>query len=377
MSLRKKLLFLPAGGLLLAAVAVFLLGRFQVISIPGLPGAKTAAAADESGEDAKESKKSDKKKGEEEEEVIAVPVELARAEPRQISAYHRASSFVEADRQVELVSKAQGRVQKLNVEEGNWVAKGDILAELENGKERIRLRQAELKLDDQTRELKRRETLLEQNLITREEFDATRSAWELADTEKALAEIALEETLIRSPFDGQVTERRIVPGQHINLSEPVFTLVDFEPLRVRIHLPEVVARKVRAGDRVEVVLEALEAPVPAVVEMVAPVVDPTTSTVKLTLLLEGEAKGVRVGSFVKVRITTDTHLEALAIPKIALVEEGGLRSVFIAEADTVRKVEVKTGLNDDRYFEVLEGIEPGACVPSDREGCARAPASKC
>ena len=92
--------------------------------------------------------------------------------------------------------------------------------------------------------------------------------------------LPFEETLIRAPFDGQVTDRRIVPGQHNNVSEPLFTLVDFEPLRVRIHLPEVVARKVRPGDEVEVVVEALTDPVDAVVERISPVVDPTTSTVK-------------------------------------------------------------------------------------------------
>ena len=56
---------------------------------------------------------------------------------------------------------------------------------------------------------------------------------------------------------------------------------------------------------------------------------------------------MRVGGFVKVRITTDTHNDALAVPKTALVEEGGLRSVFVAEADTVRKVEINTGLYDE------------------------------
>jgi RND family efflux transporter MFP subunit len=181
----------------------------------------------------------------------------------------------------------------------------------------------------------------------------------------------VEDTLIRAPFDGQVADRKIVPGQHLNVSEPLLTLVDFEPLRVRIHLPEGVARKIKSGEQVQLDVEALDKPVPAVVERIAPVVDPGTSTVRLTLLVRDRASELKVGGFVKARIVTDTQNRALAIPKLALVEEGGLRSVFLAEADSVRKVEVHTGLWDDTHVEILDGLESGAYVVSLGQGGLR------
>jgi RND family efflux transporter MFP subunit len=367
----KKLVLFPLLGIVVVAVAVFLLGRFGVLDLPWIPGSPAAQAAEASDDDAGAGADSTSQDGEEEEEIVPVPVELARAEPRRISAFYRAASFVEADRHVDLVAKMQGRVQKVNVEEGDWVRKGDVLVELENARERIQLRQAELKEHDQRRELARRETLLEKSLITQDEFEDTRSLVDLAAADRELAGIRVEETLVRAPFDGQVTDRKIVPGQHINLNEAVLTLVDFRPLRVRIHLPEVVARKVAPGDEVHVVAEALDEPVAAVVERISPVVDPTTSTVRLTLLVEDGFEGLRVGGFVKVRITTDTHTEALSVPKLALVEEGGLRSVFLAEADTVRKVEIRTGLYDETHVEILDGVEEGAFVVSLGQGGLR------
>jgi len=78
-----------------------------------------------------------------------------------------------------------------------------------------------------------------------------------------------------------------------------------------------------------------------------------------------------VGGFVKVRITTDQHHDALAIPKLALVEEGALRSVFVAEADTVRKVEIETGLHDESHVEVLTGLAEGVCVVTMGQGGLR------
>ena len=363
---KKRFLFIPLVGVVVLALAVFLLGRAGVIDVPWGPGSEALASDGSEDGDGKE-----KDGDEDEEEVIPVPVELAKAERRAISAFYRASSFVEADRHVELVAKTTGRVRKVNFEEGDWVRAGDVLAELENERERVSLRREKLKVEDQQRQLERNETLLAQSLITQEEFDDARSAFDLAEAERDLSAIALEETIIRAPFDGQVTDRKIVPGQHVNQSEALFTLVDMEQLRVRIHLPEVVARKVSAGDQVQILVEAVPDPVLALVERVAPIVDPTTSTVRLTLRLRDEDADLRVGGFVKVRIVTDTQMEALAVPKLALVEEGGLRSVFLAESDSVRKVEVRTGLYDDSHIEILDGLEEGAHVVSLGQGGLR------
>lgn len=374
---RKRLLAAAIGATLLL-LAVFLLSHFDVIQIPGLARAEGGAVADSTGsgdsdnESKKDGKKKGKKKGKDDEpEEVPVPVELARAEKRSLAAYYRASSVLEADRHVELVAKVAGRVQRVLVEEGDWVKAGQILAELENDRERVQVRQAELKVEEQSRELERRRALVEKQLVTQEDFESSRGTHDLAATEHDLAKISLDETILRAPFNGQVTERRIVPGQFVNSSAVLLTLVDFEPLRVRIHLPETIARRVSPGDEVLVSVDALEESLPAIVERVAPVVDPSTSTVRLTLLMKGGRGEALVGGFVKVRITTDTKNEALAVPKLALVEEGGLRSVFVAEGDSARKVEVRTGLSDEDAVEVLDGLREGALVVTMGQGGLR------
>jgi membrane fusion protein (multidrug efflux system) len=313
----------------------------------------------------------DEKSDSDEPEVMPVPVELALVEGRGIAAYYRAASVIEADRLVELVTKTTGRVRVVNVEEGDWVKKSQILAELENDRERIQLRKAELTVSDKKRLLDRSRSMLAEELISREEFDVQESAFKMAEAERDLAAIALEDTRLRAPFSGRITERKIVPGQQLAIAASAFTIGDFTPLRVRVYLPEAIARKVTTGQRVLVSPEAATQPLEAEVERIAPVVDPTTSTVRLTLLLDGDQEAARVGSFVKVRITTDEHHDALAIPKTALVEEGALRNVFIAEADTVRKVEIETGLYDETHVEILEGLFAGDFVVTMGQGGLR------
>jgi len=364
-----------ATGVLVLAVGAGVLWKLG--KLPGVAPAQAATAADSTAVaagdgDAGQADDAKSKKGKKDKpEVKPVPVELAAVTDRGIAAYYRAASVIEADRLVDLVSRGQGRVRSLQAEEGDWVEKGAVLAELENDREQIQLRKAELTVADKLRQLDRSRSMLAEELISRQEFDDVESAWRMAEAERDLAAIALEDTRIRAPFAGRVTERRIVAGQQLAAATPAFTLGDFSPLRVRVHLPEEVARKVEAGQRVLVAPEAMGSDLEASVERISPVVDPATSTVRLTLLLDDDAAAVRVGGFVKVRITTDEHHDALAIPKLALVEEGALRSVFVAEADTVRKAEIETGLYDETHVEVLQGLFAGDFVVTMGQGGLR------
>ncbi len=292
-------------------------------------------------------------------DTVAVPVEVAAVARRSIAAYYRAASVVDADRLVDLTAKLAGRVQSIACEEGDWVSAGQVLAELENERQKVQLRQAELKLAEQQRLRERNRQMLAEQLISQQEYDDAQSRYALAETERDLARIAVDETIMRAPFAGQITARHVVLGQQLPAATVAFSLADASPLRVRVHLPEAVARKVAVGQEVLVQPEADDAPLRATVERVSPVVDPQTSTVQVTMRLPAAAGGAMVGGFVKVRVTTDRHADALAIPKTALVETGGLKNVFVAAADTVRKLEVTTGLYDDTHIEVVDGLQEG------------------
>ena len=92
---------------------------------------------------------------------------------------------------------------------------------------------------------------------------------------------------------------------------------------------------------------------------IAPEVDQRTGTVKVTAETGGE--GIP-GSFVRVRIVTDTRPATLAVPRRSVVSDAGERYVFVAEADTVRQVGVSVGYEDEEYAEVLTGIAEGDTV---------------
>jgi membrane fusion protein (multidrug efflux system) len=347
-----KTFLICAAAIVLLAAGLGLAWRAGVF-LPLLPGPgpaqadPVAAAADSA----------DVAAGEETSEP-AVPVEVAPVARRAVAAFHRAASTVEADRLVEVTCQAAGRVREVRAEAGDWVAAGAVLAVLENDRQKVELRRAELALAEQRRKLTRARQMLAEELISEEEFEAARAAQDQAQADHDLAAIAVAETYVGAPFAGQVTDRRVVAGQQVTAGAAAFTLADFTPLRVRVHLPETVAAKVTAGVTVPVATETGPEEIDATVERISPVVDPQTGTVRVTLRLPPDASA-RVGGFVKARLVTDRKHDVLAVPKRALVQEGGLRSVFVAAADTVRKVEVTTGLYDATHIEVTSGLQEG------------------
>jgi RND family efflux transporter MFP subunit len=347
---RHKRILIPAAALAVGLVGCFVFAtRHNDVPLFGLtkanaaPDSSAAAAVPDSAR------------------TPAVPVEVATVERRAVAAFHRAASSIEAARLVEVPCRAAGSVRAVTVEEGDWVVRDQILAELDNARQKLELRRAELQLAEQRRKLQRAEQMAGESLISQEEFDTQRTAYERTEAERDLAAINLTETYVKAPFAGQLTARHVVAGQQVLGGQAAFVLADFEPLRVRVHLPEAVAAKIAIGEPAVLETDAAAGQLQAWVERINPVVDPGTGTVQVTLRLPAAA-AVRAGGFVKVRLTTDRKQDVLAVPKLALVDEGGLRSVFVAAADTVRKVEITTGLYDDTHVEVTSGLEEGWLV---------------
>jgi len=175
---------------------------------------------------------------------------------------------------------------------------------------------------------------------------------------------------VRSPFDGVVTQRFIGLGQPVAPGAPLFRVADFNPLLVRVFMPERVVQKISVDQRVRIEADAKpDIEYSGRVARIAPVVDRRTGTIKVTLELDKNDEGTLMpGSFVRVFIETDRHAEALVVPGRAVVEEGGESFVYRAESDSVRRVRVEAGYVHGDLTEILTGLEEGERVVTAGQG---------
>lgn len=362
---------LPAVSIVAGVIIALLLGLYSFNAAQANGDTSSADDAAEtadakSGEnqdsDSKDSdaKDGEDKDGEDEEEKAPIPVEAAEIETGRISSYISATANLVPENEVRILSEWEGRLDKLNVEEGDRVVKGQVLAALARQDGEIILNKAKIKSETSRLAYERAERLKTQELISPEAFDKIALDHEIASQELAEAEWNFEKTLIRSPFTGRVTERMVQPGQHVRPGDELFTVADFDPLISRIYLPE---RDVLALDEGRAVRISLRADsgieFDGRIRQISPVVDTATGTIKVTVEARSVPAKVRPGAFVRIDIVRDRIADAVLMPREAVVRELQSAFVFVAKDGVAEKRSVTLGLEEDEVIQAISGVSAG------------------
>jgi membrane fusion protein (multidrug efflux system) len=322
-------------------------------------------ASDESQDEAAEADsdadgESEGEDGEEKEAIVAVPVSVSPVESGSVSAYLTATANLVAENEVKVLAESSGRVARLLVDEGIYVRKGQLLASLVADDQKIGLAKAEFKETNARLAFERGNGLAQQELISREEIDRLSMDHELAKQELAEAQWRIKKTEIRAPFSGQITERMIQMGQHVQDGTELFQITDFDPLIARIYLPETDVMGLEDGREVRITLNAnSKVQFTGRIRHVSQVVDTSTGTVKVTVEAPGAPQGVRPGSFVTVGIVRETRANILKLPKDAVIRELRSAHVFVVKDDVAEKRKVTLGLEEGAWVEAMTGVNDG------------------
>ncbi|MFN7966326.1 MAG: efflux RND transporter periplasmic adaptor subunit [Acidobacteriota bacterium] len=287
-----------------------------------------------------------------------IAVRTAPVDTRTMVSIHRASTTLRAARQAPVVARAAGIVREIRVEEGTYVAPGQVLAVLEDDEARLNAEKARVDLDVSEREFARADQLLNDHLLSAQEHGQKQAALAQAKAARERSDLALTWTKITAPFGGVVTKRMLDRGATVSSMQPVFELADVSRLYADVPIPEAVAAKLVAGGKTTLKPVASNE-VEAVIERLSPAVDATTGTVKVTVVTAA-TKGLKPGAFVEVEVVTDTHANVTTVPREALIADGSRWRVFTIEQGKAKAVGVVTGFESDGRVEV--GTEPGAAA---------------
>jgi membrane fusion protein (multidrug efflux system) len=290
----------------------------------------------------------------------AVPVEVATLVTGPIESVLRFSTNLEAENQVQVFSQAKRLVRELLVEEGDRVRKGQLLLRLQDEEQRNHLAKVGSQLEKAEREYQRQKRLREQELISPQQFADAIFELEQLQIELANAERELSYTGVGAPIAGTVTQRLVNVGDQVQIGQHLFDIVDFDSLVARIFVPEKHLGELRPQLTARVSAAALgERSYVGSVERIAPVVDPQTGTVKVTVAIGGQP-GLRPGLYVDVDLVTAVHESALLVPKRALVYDGDQMLVFRLRPDRrVERVFIEALLADKDHLEPASGLQPG------------------
>jgi RND family efflux transporter MFP subunit len=314
------------------------------------------------------------------------------------------SGYVEAQVRADISAKVPGRLEFLEVEEGDRVKRGEILAQLENRdyaarlelarKERVEregavvelqaiLAEDEREFDRQTRLLAggvtgraEQERALARRDATRARLETARAGAESAAARVKVNEAELEYTVIRAPFGGVVIRKMAKVGEMVmpqamgadtNTKSGIVQLADFNTLEVEVDVQEANIARLGEGQPARVLLKSYrDRPYQALVRQILPTADRAQGTVLVRVRIQDPDTRVLPKMQADVdflsRPPSQTTHESIEIPRTAVIESGGRTSVLVIESGKLVEREVRLGELRGERMTVLEGLSGGEQV---------------
>ena len=321
----------------------------------------------------------------------SLTVDTASASRHEIIEYITVVGNLIGQATVDVVPRVAGRIESLPVKLGDRVAKGQLIAKIEDRELQQQVKQVEQNVlvnnatvtqresDLQLRKttLDRQRSLLTQGLATRQTVEDAEAAHnsavaavdlakaQLGQTNARLDElkITLSNTTIMSPVDGFIGRRNLDQGAFAGANTPIVSVVDIRTVRLVSNLVEKDFKRVRAGVVALIEVDAFPGEqFTGVVSRVAPVFDSATRTASMEIEVPNPGYRLKPGMFARVRLTVDRRPDALTVPRNAVIDSEGKRGVFLVDGQTAKFQPVTTGLQDNDRIEILEGLAEGTRV---------------
>jgi RND family efflux transporter MFP subunit len=253
---------------------------------------------------------------------------------------------VRAKLHAQVAAKIAGTVTEVAVKAGDFVAAGQLLAQLDD-------RELRAEFDRAQADFKRFRALLDTESVTRADFEGVESRYRIAGANLSHARIV-------APFDGLVTGKHCDLGDLATPGKPLFTVEQPTEYRLEIHVPESQVAGVTVGKPIYCRIEATGEKCDGVVDEVLPAADPVTRTVLAKITLKCR-QPVQSGLFGRAELLLGERF-AMFVPKDAVHQRGQLTYVYIAHAGTAHQRLVRTGKEYLGAVELLSGVRPGERV---------------
>ena len=298
--------------------------------------------------------------GEEKRERPAPLVNIDAASAHQFSDIYVAVGTANANEQVSVRAPVTERITQLGFSDGDYVQKGQMLAVLAQGQETASLASAQARAREAEQQLKRVSELHRRGFATNASLDAQTASASAAKAVANEARASIGDRVVRAPFSGYVSLRRISIGAVVSAGDEIAAVSDLSSIKLDFNVPETMLANVRVGQ----VITAKAAAFPDYVASgsitaIDPVINPQTRTATLRAVLPNRNANLKPGMLLSVTIASKNRT-APAVPELSLVREGDTSFVYTVGPDLkAKRTPVITGTRDGNLVEIIQGIEVG------------------
>ncbi|HZK07868.1 MAG TPA: efflux RND transporter periplasmic adaptor subunit [Bacteroidales bacterium] len=265
--------------------------------------------------------------------------------------------------EVHYAPAAPGRINKIYVEIGSYVTKGQKLAEMDQ----TQLVQARTQLANAKFNFSRIDTLYSLGSISEQQYEQAKTQYELATSNVGYLS---ENTSLVSPINGIVTAKYYEDGELYSGApntpagkSAIVSLMQIKPLKAFVNVSQSFFPQIRTDQQVVITTDIYpEKEFKGKVYRIHPTIDAATRTFRVEILVENDAQILRPGMFANIEIKLQ-KVEALMVPAISILKQEGTnnRFIFLAENGTARQIRVEIGKRIDDMIELqANGVQPGA-----------------
>lgn len=257
-----------------------------------------------------------------------------------------------------IAPQSGGRITSIKAEVGDFVQKGQVLAEMD----KAQLEQAELQLNNLKSEYDRAKALYEKGGVSKSDFETIELQYKVANT---TYENLLTNTILKSPLNGVVSARNYDEGDMYTMSAPLYVVQQINPIKAFVAVSEKNYSLLKKGLKVEFAPEALNGKkYIGEVTRIHPTVDAATHTIVAEVTINNPKFELRPGMYSSARVIFSQG-DAIVVPDTAVLKQqgSGVRTVYVLKADgTVELRIVEVGRHIGSEYVILSGVQAGEKV---------------
>ena len=283
-----------------------------------------------------------KKKSSSDENSLIIPVETTQVKRKTVSKEVKYMGDVKAEQEVKIFSKIPDRIVRFEVDEGDYVKKGDVIAIIEATKieqtviqAKAALVSAKAQLANLKAEYERAQRLINENAMSKQQFDAIKTQYEAAqalveqaEAGVAQAESQLQDANVTAPISGIIGVRNYEQGDMATGPLPLVTVVKMDRVKVEVDAPEQDFGQLKIGQCATLkVLSYPDKTFTGTINKISPILDPITRMGKIEIIVDNRDKQLKPGMFAEVQICVNSFENVLTIPKHAVIENIELKRI--------------------------------------------------
>ncbi len=293
-----------------------------------------------------------------------MPVEVAKATVQKVTDKFEVVGTIEASEAITVVTEIDGPVVRLPFEEGSFIKRGGLIAQLDDSQLAAEVARAEALESQSKTSFDRIKSIVDQKAGSEQDLDDAAASLKVAEANLSLARARFGKTRITAPFDGIIGARKISPGTFLRTGQPITELANIDDIRVYFSAPERFLSLLARGAIVTVSTTAFSGhDVQGKIIAIEPVLDPGTRSARVVARVHNPDRKFRPGMSANIAAVLSERAKAITIPNEAIFATGNQSFVFVVKPDsTVTRTAIVLGTRSAETVEVVQGLEPGVQI---------------